>query len=273
MDLHSLPRWLGWSWLVGGVVTVVAALVGAVGGWLFIGATTEAASDSIAVTRRVLTSVADTTQVVEDVFDDVGSSLRDLQGTLGESSLTLTRASVVTRDLGEVVSEQVPGSIDAVRASLPALIDGAGVVDTTMRGLAFFGVDYDPEVPLDESLEEIDARLEELPTILRDQQEALDAIASDLGRFASATLEMSDDLGAIRSRLANADTVLGDYGMIVGDSDTLLRDLEDDLVGTARLLRGLVVVTALGVAVTQTAPIALGATVLAARRKGDVVPD
>ncbi len=261
-----MPRWLGWSWVVGGAFTVVAALVGGVIGWMLVTDGARAAADSVAMSNRVLETVAESTAVVDSVFDDVASSLRDVQGTLADASLTLTRASAVTRGLGRVVSEDVPESIEAVRQSLPALIDTANVVDRVMRGLSFFGVDYDPAVPLGESFAEIDARLAELPVLLRTQQATLAGVAADLGTFSSSTLEISDDLAAIRVRLSEASVVLAGYERVVSDSTELLARLEDQVVGRARILRIVILAAALGVAVTQTAPIALGLTVLAASR-------
>jgi methyl-accepting chemotaxis protein len=254
--------------VVGGVVTVVAALVGGVVGWMLVTDATRTTAESVAMSRRVLDSVADSTAVVDSVFDDVADSLRDVQGTLVDASLTLTRAAVVTRGLGRVVSEQVPESIDAVRDSLPGLIDTANVVDRVMRGLSFFGVDYDPAVPLGDSIEEVDIRLAELPALLRAQQETLSSVAADLGSFSSATLEISDDLGAIRARLADAAVVIDGYGQIVSDSTDLLERLETQVVGRARVLRVVLIAVALGVAVTQTAPIALGLAVLRATGEG-----
>lgn len=262
MDLRSLPRWLGWTWVIAGALTVVAALVGAVVGFVVIGDVTAAAKDSVTVTRRVVATVADTTAAVHGVFASAGASLRDVQGTMSDTSITLTRAAVVTRQLGTVVTEEVPASVESVRAALPGLIDTAGVVDTAMRGLSFLGVDYRAEVPLDESLAEIDGQLADIPLLLRAQQASLDGIAADLGELSSATLEVGDDLGTIRARVADASTVLDGYARLAEESDELLMRVDATVTGRALLLRGLLAAVALGVAVTQTAPIALGLMVL-----------
>jgi hypothetical protein len=262
MELRSLPRWLGWMWAVGGAVTVVVALTGAVVGWILIGSVGQTVTDTVGVTKRVLVGVSDTTRVVDEVFSDVAVSLRGVQTTLADSSLTLTRASAVTRSLGSVITEQVPDSVDAVRDSLPALIGTAGVIDSAMRGLSFFGVNYNVEVPLDESLEEIDRSLAEIPVLLRAQQDNLAGVAADLGDFSSDALTIGDDVGSIRVRLAEAATVLAGYDSIVSDSTDLLEELETTARNFVAVLRFVVVALALGVAVTQTAPITFGLAIL-----------
>ncbi len=262
MELRSLPRWLGWMWAVGGAVTVVVALTGAVVGWILIGSVGQTVVETVGVTQRVLVGVSDTTRVVDEVFSDVAGSLRGVQTTLADSSLTLTRASAVTGSLGAIITEQVPDSVDAVRASLPALIGTAGVIDSAMRGLSFFGVNYDVEVPLDESLAEIDLRLAEIPVLLRAQQDTLAGVAGDLGDFSSDALTIADDVGSIRVRLAEAATVLAGYDIIVSDSRDLLEDLESTATNGVAFFRVVITVLALGIAVTQTAPIAFGLAVL-----------
>jgi hypothetical protein len=262
MELRTLPRWLGWMWAVGGAVTVVVALTGAVVGWILIGSVGQTVVDTVGVTKRVLVGVSDSTRVVDEVFSDVAGSLRSVQTTLSDSSLTLTRASSVTGNLGAIVTEQVPDSVDAVRDALPALIDTAGVIDSAMRGLAFFGVNYESEVPLNESLVAIDRRLAEIPVLLRAQQGTLADVAADLGDFSSDALTISDDVGSIRVRLAEAATVLAGYDSIVADSRELLEELESTANNGVAFFRVVVTLLALGIAVTQTAPIALGLAIL-----------
>ncbi len=264
MELRSLPRWLGWMWAVGGAVTVVVALTGAVVGWILIGSAGQTVVETVGVTKRVLVGVSDTTRVVDDVFSDVAGSLRGVQGTLADSSLTLTRASAVTGSLGSIITEQVPDSVEAVREALPALIGTAGVIDSAMRGLSFFGVNYNVEVPLDESLAEIDLRLAEIPVLLRAQQDTLSGVAGDLGDFSSDALTIADDVGSIRVRLAEAATVLAGYDIIVSDSRDLLEELESTATNGVAFFRVVITVLALGIAVTQTAPIALGVLLLRA---------
>lgn len=260
--LDAVPRWLGWVWLGGALTAIVGSAIGVIVGWALIGSISTSVGETVEVTRRVLTSVGETTDVVDGVFDDVADSLRGVQTTLGETSLTLTRASVVTSNLVEVITEDVPASVDSVRDALPALIDTARVIDRTMSGLAFFGVDYDPAVPLDESLIEIDARLAEIPELLSAQQETLEGVAGDLGGFASSTVEIAEDLGAIRVRLSEASAVLAEYGSISEESTVLLDDLERTVKEGSGWLRVALVLVGIGFAVAQTLPLLIGLQVL-----------
>lgn len=271
MTLDAVPRWLGWTWIVGGVLTGLGALVGLFVGWALVVGGGDAVTGSVDSARRALTAVEDTSRVVDDTFDAVADSLRSVQVTMSETSLTLTQASAVTRNLGTVVTVDVPESVDAVRASLPGLIRTAGVVDTTMRGLSFFGVDYDPALPLDESIETIDDRLAEIPMVLRAQQGTLDSVAGDLGTFSSASLEIADDLATIRLQLAEASDVLGSYGSLVADGSTVLDDLEARVETSLAAFRFVVLFVGLGLIVTQVGTVAVGVAVVRAHRDSDPI--
>jgi len=263
--LTNPPRWLGWVWLVGGLVAGLGALIAVVAGWFLVGVVGESVKDTVTVSRRALVTLGETTRVVDGVFDDVAGSLRDVHTTLTDTSLALTRASVVTGNLGVVVTDEVPASVDAVRASLPALIDTARVIDRTMRGLALFGVDYDPDVRLDDSIATIDERLAEIPALLRAQQGTLAEVASDLGTFASSSLEIGADLSVIRVRLAEASVVLDGYASLVEESTGVLDGVESAVDSGVGVLRLVLVLVGMGVAATQTVPIFAGISVVRTR--------
>lgn len=267
MKFDAVPQWLGWTWLIGALAAIVGSVLAVVVGLLLISDAASAVQDSVATTRRALTAVEETTTVVDGVFGDVAESLRGVQETLSGTSLTLTRASVVTSNLAEAMTEDVPASVDAVRDTLPALIDTARVIDRTMRGLSFVGVEYDPAVPLDESLVDIDRRLEEIPEILVAQRPALEGVASDLGGFASSTVDIADDLGAIRVRLSDASSVLAEYGTITEQTSTVLDELERGIRQSTDGLRVAVVLVGLGIAATQTLPLAAGWRVVRGPRR------
>ncbi|MEX2423357.1 MAG: hypothetical protein WD990_05205 [Acidimicrobiia bacterium] len=271
MTLDAVPRWLGLTWIVGGVLTGLGALVGMLVGWSLVAGGGDAVTASVDSARRALTAVSETTRVVDDTFDAVADSLRGVQITMSDTSLTLTQASAVTRNLGTVITVDVPESVDAVRATLPGLIRTAGVVDSAMRGLSFFGVDYDPEVPLDESIGTIDAQLAEIPMVLRAQQATLDSVAGDLRTFSSATLEIADDLAAIRLQLAAASDVLGSYESLVTDGGAVLDDLEDRVGTSVSGLRIVVLLVGIGLIVTQAATVAAGVAVVRAHRDPDPI--
>ena len=253
-----VPKWLGWTWVGAGALTAVASLLGGIVVWSFVGSATQTTSESISATRELLSGVSDTTAAVDAVFVDVAASLREVQVTLADASLTLTRASIVVDDLGELITAEIPTSIDAVTDSMPALIDTAGVVDTAMRGLSFFGVDYEAEVPLDESLDRVAVRLGAISPLLRGQDEAIEAVADDLGYFGGVTTLVSDDVGVIRARLVEASRVVDDYEAIVATTDDLLVSLSEDLDRSRTGLRVAVALVVAGLTVTSSVPIVLG---------------
>lgn len=254
----SVPVWLAWTWVAVGVVGAMLALVGSVMGYRFVATTTEAAIESIDLSVEVLTTVGETTAVLDATFGDVADGLRAVQRTLIDSSVTLTQVAKVTDDLGELLGRDIPESIEAIRRTMPSLIATAGVVDGTMRALSFVGVDYDPETPFDDALVEIDGRLGEIPETLRGQEAVLADVADQLSAFGGQTLVMGDDLAGIRGRLVESESLLDRYAASADEARELLGGLRSDLVTQGRIGRWLVLGLGLAVAVGQTLPVAAG---------------
>jgi len=257
---------LGVVWIVAGSLTALASLAGGVVGWMAIGAATSTVERSVDSTRSLLVAYAETRDAVDEVLEETTRSLRDMQTTMAGASLTLTRASVVVNDLGEVVAVDIPASIDSVSSAMPGLVDAARVVDATMGALSILGVDSRADVPLATSLETISDRLHEIPPLLRDQQATIEAVAGDLGAFGSATTSISDDVGVIRAKLARASSVLSGSSTLTADTDAVMADARR-AAGRARTwARVVVVVGAVGFALVQSLPVASGVAIV--RRAG-----
>jgi hypothetical protein len=196
--------------------------------------------------------------VLDRTFGDVADSLRSVQRTVTDGAITLTQIAKVTDDLGELLGAEVPASLEAVRSTMPGLISTAGVVDGTMRALSFVGVDYDPDLPLDESLTRLDRELAAIPEQLRNQGPVLEEVARGLSEFGGDTLLIGDDLAGIRARLTESEALLDEYTLAAEQAESLLGSLRGDLERLGRTGRWIVLVLGLAIAATQTLPILAG---------------
>lgn len=253
-----VPTWLARTWLVGGVVGAVAGILAAIIAWSIVGEASNASSRSLEIADGLLESVSGTVTSVEDALVAVAEGLRTTQQSAADASITLTQLSALTSNLGELVSEDVPDSLDSVRVSLAPIQATAGVIDGTLTALSFFGVDYDPEVPLDEAIDDLERRLAEIPADLRRQGPLIESAADSLNDFGSDTLVIAGDLSDLRRELiATAGTVAG-YQTTIGEVELLLDDVETNLTGPLGALKWVMAIIALGLAVTQTVPITFG---------------
>ena len=256
--MPPVPTWLARTWLVGGVTGAIAGLAAAILAWSVIGETATASSRSLEIADGLLESVSGTVTSVEDALVAVSEGLRTTQQSAADASVTLTQLSALTSHLGELVSDEVPGSLDSVRASLAPIQATAGVIDGTLTALSFFGVDYDPEIPLDEAIDDLDQRLADIPADLRRQGPLIDSAADSLSEVGSDTLVIAGDLSDLRRELIATAGPLAGYQETIADVGLLLEDVETNLTGPLGALKWVMAIIALGLAVTQTVPITFG---------------
>ena len=256
--MPPVPPWLARTWLIGGMIGAAAGIGAAVLAWSILGSTSTVSSRSVELADDLLVSVSGTVVSVEDALLAVADGLRTSQQSAADAAITLTQLSALTSNLGELVSEDVPGSLDSVRASLAPIEATAGVLDGTLRALSFFGVDYDPETPLDEAIDDLERRLADIPADLRRQGPLIESAADSLNDFGSDTLVIADDLSDLRRELrATAATVAGYQGTIA-EASALLDEVESSFTGQLDLLKWVAVAIAVALAITQTVPITFG---------------
>lgn len=261
--LESLvPSWLARTWVVAGAVGVVVALAGAAIGVVFVRGLTTTSIEALALSETVLASVDDAAVVLDTTLVDVATALDTAGGTVAETTATLDEVATTLDDLIVVLTEDVPDSLDAVGAAMPQVISTAGVIDSTMRALRFVGVDYDPDAPLDESLQEVDDQLAEIAPSLRAQRDGLASVGAGLDAVATQGDTMVGDVAAVSADLAAARDVFDEFRTAADEAAVLTTELADRLSWQSGLAQVALVVLAIAVAVGQTVPIVLGLRLL-----------
>lgn len=190
--------------------------------------------------RSIGTVIGESTMALSQTGDaagDLGLALDVAADALGEAKLVLADGagevagmSGAAADLVEVVTVQVPAALDSVGRALPALEDSARVLDRTMRALSVVGVDYDAEVPLDQSIDRIRRDLAVIPGTLREQAGPMVETMSGLSATASDLLVLADQVAETETAVREAAT----EAMAV---ETTIRTLEEKVTGGGAGLR------------------------------------
>lgn len=256
--MPDVPRWLARLWLFAGALGVVLGLAGGVIGAVLLGSLGQASADSLRLTGDVLDTVDATAVAVDGTIDELAAALRTSQQATTDAAVTFTQVSAATGDVADLLAEDLPESLEAIEAALPPVVAGVRAVDRTLRALSLLGVDYDPEVPLDQAVAELEARLAELPTDLRTQATVVDEVAGGLSELGGDALTLAEDQARLRGRLLEAGDALAGARASVAEAREVVTGLEGDLAWQVRL--GQVVAVGLGsvLAVAQTIPLALG---------------
>ena len=128
-----------------------------------------------------------------------------------------------------IVGESLPSSIEAIRDAMPGLIEASNVIDSTLSGLAFFGVPYNPGVPLDEAFAELDRQLAPLPESLRGNAEIIAELIPEADGFHRETVALTEQIEMIRLSVVEARAVIDDYRSQTVRLDAVVRETTDDL--------------------------------------------
>lgn len=142
------------------------------------------------------------------VLEAAVASIEDasaLGAQLGDGSRD-TAAALVSA--GGLIENDVADSLESVDRAMPALVEAGRVIDDTLGALTLFGVQYDPPVPFDEALADVQAGLDGLPERVRTQGSNIAALGSVVDQVALDSEEVAESLDGVAEELDAASVTL-----------------------------------------------------------------
>jgi uncharacterized phage infection (PIP) family protein YhgE len=281
-------------------------LIGLSGIWVGVtsGATARAMVDSIGLgldtnldlLSQSLTTITDSLILAKQTVSDVNDSLVTIEQTAGDVSLALADTQPLLAEVGDIVSNDVPNSIEAVQDSLPNMVEVAGAIDNTLTTLNNFavdrtiaipnpfsseplysfdlnfdlGIDYDPNVPFDQTVRDLGTSIEGLPEQLRGLAEHIDRSSTNLQNLSDNLTTVGDDLAVVNSRIAELDPLLDEYGRIVTELNDQTRLLRAGINTQLEGFKQTINIVMIWFILTQIAPLYLGWELVTGRRMADI---
>lgn len=233
----------------------------------------DTVNESLILTKSTVGNVSDGLATVEDTAENVSVAIDDTRPLLQQAST--------------VTTQRVPESIETFQEGLPALIEVAGTVDETMRTLSNFnvdrrilgiplsfdlGVDYDPEVPFDETVEELGASLEGMPEQLRSLEESMSVTDDNMRAISRNVSEIGRDLSAINEDIAEIEPLLDEYISTVMEISDALRQARLSVRRQLDQMKLAVTVIMVWFGLMQLAPLYLGWELFTGAREPVVQP-
>ncbi|MGH8911209.1 MAG: hypothetical protein ACRDVD_01755 [Acidimicrobiia bacterium] len=225
------------------------SLSAAVLGWMGLAAVEASAALAPGV-GRATGPTQDLLTAAEDALAEVRSTLTVVASVTDDVSVSTGQAADALEGIAELTSERIPDALAAVESSMPALIETASVIDNTMQTLARVGIPYNPEVPFDDALRDLQAELDGLPEAISDQGANLEALLPQIRTSGEEAGELADHIVAIDASLGDAQAALGEYDATVSDLETAARAGAD--------LAGVVVPGRVAVIILAVAGVGLG---------------
>lgn len=241
-----------------GILTIAMSLVALVIALVLVESLFTDLSASVRVSQSAVSAISETVQVMDDSVSQVDESLDAASASLVSVA---TAAEIATDGLSDValfLEEDLPADIDAILTSMPAAIQTAAAIDTTLGALSFFGVDYNPDEPFDQSLLRVQGALAGMPDELRAQSQTIRALIPAVSELGVQTGRLAAAIDEIEADLDEIQTLVGSYRVTVEEAQTSIEETESSLENNAWLLRLLLVILTLGGVAVGAALISLG---------------
>lgn len=241
---------------------------------------------------ETLDTTASTLSTLETALEDSQAVIETAAETSRQASQTLDELKPAVQDLADMVAFDLPNNIQAMQDTMPALKQATAAIDASLRTLAGFqwgttiplvnyelslglGIEYDPEVPLDQSVAAIEEELGEIAPHLTALQGSLLDTHHNLGDTAQDTKDLADDLEQIGTDLAGTGDALEAYDALLVRAQERLLESRRGLREQIRSVRWVATGVLIWLALSQAAPFYLGCSLVTAkegaRGRGDQV--
>jgi hypothetical protein len=241
-----------------GCVGAVATVVGVVLGWRLTDSLIKSVEDTAALMDTSLETVDESAALLSDALEDVGPGLESAETVLANAAETVTGMQAIANNTADVMTTTLPDSVSAVLDALPGLISTAAVLDRTLSALSVVGVDYNPEVPLDEALTELEDSLEGLPEELISEGEELNSLAEGTGGLPEEVADLGAAVGDLATQVDSAQTLLDEVQTSASEAKVTLDDEIAELTQTRRFAKLALVALGMALFVAQLGTAAVG---------------
>lgn len=227
-----------------GLAVIFLSITGLIVGLLLTRSLGDDLGSTVSVSRSALEAINETIEVVDMVAADTASSLESAAGSVDSASATIEGAISSIEQMADFLDEELPSTIESIQATMPAAIQTATAIDSTLSTLALFGVDYEPDEPFGESLASVSVALISLPMELRAQSESLRSLLPSAEQLATETGDLSDAMGELTQSLEGFTTLTERYETTLLEANLVIDRTDVSVDRSLWLIRGLVLIVA-----------------------------
>ena len=243
-----------------------------------------------------LDAVEETLILAKASIADVGTGLDTVETTANDIGTAINETKPLLDQIRDIVSDEVPTSVEAVEAALPNIANVAGAIDNTLTTLNNFaidesfdipnpfsndplytfelqydlGINYDPTIPFEQTVEDLGGTIENLPGRLRSLAVYINVSKNNLDTISQNVFAISDDLAVINGRIAEIDPLLDEYTRIVVELNDQSRLIKNGISDQLESIKRTINIVMIWFVLTQVAPIYLGWELLSGRRIAEV---
>ncbi len=219
MKSKDIPRVMGVVWIATSLLWATLGVAGLMVGFNWLKNIQIGLDENLTIVVESLDSVYALIDETTDVVSSTHRSLETVQHSTHDVGIALADARPLLWKTSKVVTIDVPDALDGVQDSMPSLVETAKSVDETLTWLSDFqftipnpfgpdwsydlGISYDPEVPLNQAMEEMSGNLEGVPEDLRDMKESLNKTDANLVIVSDDLAILAGDLETLNQQIAD----------------------------------------------------------------------
>lgn len=249
------------------LVWVAVGLAGIVFGLRWIRSAGEAVDQTIEEIRLNADVVTSLLVETMDVFGMVDQSLSTVESSTIEAAIAMGGTTPMIGKTSQIVVEDVPQALEDVQASMPSVIQAATAIEQALYLLSGFqysipvpfgnpiqlglGIDYAPEVPLEQALTNLSANLEGIPTSMRAIESDLTKTEDNLLAVSDNLLDIARDIDRVREQIAD---ISPELLHLIANFETIQVDLENtqtELPGKVKTAESILVAILALLVITQ----------------------
>jgi hypothetical protein len=233
------------------------------------GASLNTIEESLEQSRQSISAITATIAAVRETTANLASTVDDTQPMLD--------------DLALLLGQDIPNTIGDVQDAIPNVVQTARVVDDTLRLLSRLqveetiplidyeisfglGVEYDPEIPLDQAVEGVGSDLGPIAETSANLQGELQTAKVNMGLLSRDLTRLTVELGRLNQEVSQFRPLLDEYGTQLNDMRDGIgqgRERLDDQLSTAKQT---IVLAAVWLALSQLLPLYIGVELLIGNR-------
>lgn len=261
---------------------------------------------SLGLTSESLDTAVDSLELAKTTIGDVSTGLDTVEGAALNISKTITDTRPLLDQVSTVVAQDAPASIEAMQQAIPNIAQVAATIDQTLLTLSNFsfgqdlsfeeplsgqvielpslafdlGINYEPTVPFDETINQLGASIEGLPEQLRSVDGNIQVTSANLGAISQSIEAISADIDTINTNVAAVAPLLDQYISIVNQINDSLKSARTQVLQQQNTVKTVLTFILVWWGLPQLALVMIGWDFLFGRRgataaeiKADVMED
>jgi peptidoglycan hydrolase CwlO-like protein len=179
-----------------------------------------------------LSTTEDGLDVIEGALENTATIVNSLEEAILSIAQSVHDSSLVVDSVAELIGEDIQTTIDNTQVSIDSAQASAQVIDnilSTLSRIPLINLEYQPEVPLHEALNDISITLEDLPDSLSTVEDKLKTTSDNLTDFETQVLDLLENIELVRGNISEAQDVVNEYQLELKQLQNWLVTIQDSM--------------------------------------------